>query len=157
VYVEKSEYSALIRSDRSFEWEALRRHILTFRKRYIASLTAIVFLGFYFMYLAYRWWMRDTTSGIVYTALGIYWLILHPVIMLKIKLKPKEYRISARGVWLDGNLVTWKNYRCYEKRGRFLYLVSSHANYSFALPSEVEDVVSKYLLECSQKGVEVNQ
>ena len=147
MYVEKSEYSALIRSDRNFEWEALKEDI-TRRKAYIVILAMGLPLAIAYLYLAYLWWLKYTFSGIVYTVLGIWWLLVYPAIVLRIKLKPKEYRITARGVCMNGNLITWKNFRCYEKRGNFLHLVSSSS--AITLPSEVEDVVSRYLSVCGQ-------
>ena len=146
MYVEKAEYSALIRSDRNFEWEALKGDILTRRKVYIVIFAIGVLLALAYMYLAYRWWY--SLSSVLYIALGIWWLLVYPAVILGIKLKPKEYRITARGVWMNGNLITWKNFRCYEKRGRLLHLVSSSS--LITLPSEVEDVVSRYLPACGQ-------
>ncbi len=147
MYIEKAEYSALIRSDRNFEWEALKVDI-TRRKVYIVVFAMGLPLALAYLYLAYLWWLKYTLSGILYTALGIWWLLVYPAVILGVKLRPKEYKITARGVWMNGNLITWKNFRCYEKRGNLLHLTSS--SNAIILPSEVEDVVSKYLPACGQ-------
>ena len=140
MHLELSEYSAKIVSDRNFELMALKAQMRANRKLVVFFIVFIL-CGLFYFYLAERYGYY----GIFYYIMGLYFII-YPALLYYLKSRPKEYRVSTRGVWINGNFISWKNFKGYRKDENFLYLIQQFGD-PVILPAKVENVVKKYIYE----------
>ena len=67
---------------------------------------------------------------------------------LIIRLKPKTYKTSLRGLIINGQLHRWKNYKGYFVDDEILYLINWTGGI-IALPRRFEDVVREFVPKLS--------
>ncbi len=120
------------RSDWAFEFMALKESFRRSLALKILFTSAVVFaLVLVFLILKY---------SVEFAYLFATYLALIPAI----RFRPKLYSVSERGVVIDGTVNSWKNFRGYRVKEKYLCL-EPYVGVPILLPKNFESAVSKYL------------
>ena len=86
-------------------------------------------------------------EGKTYFVIHLIYGLVYPTLMMYVKLKPKTYRIriTSRGLIVNGQLVSWRNFKGYIRLNDKLYLVTRLGSIIYSLPLEAEKELKYYL------------
>ena len=110
--------------------------------RFLVYLSPFLWI-FYMAFAIYVVVVEGKTYFIIHLIYGL----VYPTLMMYIQLKPKTYRIriTSRGLIVNGQLVSWRNFKGYIRLDDKLYLLDNRGHIAYSLPLEAEKELKYYL------------
>jgi hypothetical protein len=97
-------------------------------------------------YIAFATYLT-VVEGKTYFVIHLIYGLVYPTLLVYIQLKPKTYRIriTSRGLIVNGQPISWRNFKGYIRLDDKLYLVNHRGHIAYLLPSEAEKELKYYL------------
>ncbi len=129
------------RTNWKYEFENFRFQL---KKRKVFCIFFFIFIPLFlildFMLVAHFLQTGDLVSAVIWIVYPILLIILNPIVTMW----PKTYRVTFRGLEINGQLHRWKNFKGYEVTDDKLIIVNKMGG-TLVLPRYFEDSVKEFL------------
>ncbi len=130
-----------VRTDRRFELEALRSCKKTKLILSILYIASAIFGVIYVRTLISKYGLSYyTICWILYIT---YFLVIHPIVLLYFKTKPKTYKVTTVGIIIDGQKIKWRNFKRISIEDDRIVLEKTFGD-PLVIPIELKDDILKF-------------
>ncbi|HIP25308.1 MAG TPA: hypothetical protein EYG81_02410 [Archaeoglobus profundus] len=127
------------RSTKEFEWNTFKRFEL---KKFIFIYVIFLIPFIFFLHKLIR--TLDFPYNLGWILYGVWIGVIYPALLIFVRLKPKTYEITSRGIRIDGNMICWKNFKEVIEYGDYIILKGRYTR-SIILPKYLKNHITYYV------------